>query len=793
MRSSDLSDDTLLIGNEMEASEAGTLPVGFNEAAYRRAFPDVALAIAAGERRSGLEHYLECGQHEGRLADLRYLNATSGGMVEIYGRQEAGECWVFAGWVARAWPLAETVTLNAVFERGTVSGVARVALAKRDDLPEEAAGFLATVPTAQGRLGPLLRLELHVRDRVARVTPGKTLRESQGRALTETAAAIAAAFPPSDSLAAVNELMCRRFVGEAYVDSYGYHVPSVGHFICGWVSNEWMATSKAPPEVTAVFEGGAVTGAAILNFYDRDDLQGRGLGFIVHLASAARDLGRLLTLRLRAGDAVVLGRPASTANLLAPDLVVAHFEGLIAGSDHGPERQQLRELIARVAHDGRDTIGTLSERILIDFDAVLACAPAGLVLIGWMLAQPGAIRALRLACTSNTFPIDLQRNIHWTERADVISSVGQENGFTDPSCGFIAYVPLPAHDGSVLHLEIETSSGEIGYKNLPSARLGGLAAIKRLLGEVDPQYADIDSLYDHVFGPAIAALSARRMATRPRVSRLVLGEPVLAPRFSMIIPLYGRIDFMEMQMALFANLGLGADVELIYVLDDPPKTRQTQMLAASLHARFKLPFTLLCLSANMGFAPATNIGLECARGTYVSFINSDVLPTTGDWLPRLAAHLEADPTLGVVGPVLLFEDGSVQHQGIFFKPLPQFANWWFPHHTRKGFRPPAPAGLQRQDAITGAAMLLRREQACACGGLDESFVIGDFEDTDLCFKLSQNALGAAIDLGVTMHHLERKSQTGSSSLWRSNLTLYNAWVHQRRWSDKIAALPRRPH
>jgi GT2 family glycosyltransferase len=775
----------------MEAFDEVAIPPGFDEAAYRRAFPDVAEAIEAGERRSGLEHYLECGQSEGRLSDLRYLNATSGGMVEVYGRNDAAECWVFAGWVARSWPSGETVTLTTVFERGMVKGVAHVALYTRDDLPGDAVGFVAAVPGAQGRLGPLRRLELQVRDATARVAPARDLRESQAKSLTAIAEAVAGSAPPGKTLATVRDLVRRRYVGEGYVDSYGYHVPSAGHFVCGWVSNEWIEFSKEAREITAQFEGGAFAGEAVLNFYDRDDLQGRGLGFIVHLAGSMRDLGRLQALRLRAGDAVVLGRPASNANMLAPETVAAHFQALIAASDHGPERNQLRDLIARVAHDGRDTVGDLAEPVFIDFDEVIFCAPAGIVLLGWILAQPGAIRALRLASTSAVFPIDLEKKIHWIDRADVIASVGQEHGFSDPACGFIAYVPLAGHDGGALHFEIETSSGEVGTKNLPPARLGGLAAIKRLLGEVDAQYQDIDSLYDHIFGPAVAALSARRLAERPRVSRLVLGQTLATPRFSVIVPLYGRIDFMEIQMALFANLGLGNDVELIYVLDDPPKTRQTQMLAASLHERFKLPFTLLCLSANMGFAPATNIGLDVARGTYVCFLNSDVLPTTGDWLPRLAVHLEADATLGVVGPVLLFEDGSVQHQGISFKALPQFARWWFPHHTRKGFRPSAPSGLQRQHAITGAAMLLRRTEARACGGFDEAFVIGDFEDTDLCFKLSQNGLAAAVDLGVTMHHLERKSQASSASLWRNNLTLYNAWVHQRRWAERIVALP--PH
>lgn len=790
MDSGDLSDNFFMLD---EGFDAASPPAGFDEAAYLRAFPDVAGAVASGGRRSGLEHYLDCGKREGRLSDLRYLNATSGGMVEFYGRHEASESLIIAGWVARSWSADDPVNLNATFERGSVAGLAHVALHARADLPSEAAGFVAAIGTLQRRLGKLTGLELQVGDSVARVAPMPDTRELQGKMLAEGALALASSCPPWRSAIAITELVRRRFVGEGFVDSYGYHVPSVGYFVWGWVSNEWVTFAKENGEITAQFEGGSVTGAYVLNFYEREDLRGRGLGYIVHLSTTQSDLGRLLTLGLRAGEAVVLGRPAATVDMLAPEKVVANFHPLIAGSDHGPARNKLLDLVARVAHDGRDTVASLSHRLFIEFDEVISCAPNGVVLVGWMLAHPGTISALRLSSASQAFAFDLDRHIHWIDRADVIDSMGQLHGFTDPSCGFIAYVPTPGHDGGVLHLEIETAAGEVGRKNLPPARLTGFSAIKRILGEIDVQYKDIDSLYDHIFGPAVASLNAARLAVRPRVGKLTLGPTIVSPRFSVIVPLYGRIDFMEMQMALFANLGLGSDVELIYVLDDPPKTRQTQMLAASLYARFKLPFTLLCLSANMGFAPANNIGLEAARGTYVCFINSDVLPTTGDWLPRLAAHLEADPALGVVAPVLLFEDGSVQHQGIFFKQLPQFGNWWFSHHTRKGFRPPAPVGLQPQNAITGAAMILRRRQALACGGFDEAFVIGDFEDTDLCFKLSQSALGAAVDPSVTMHHLERKSQTSSSSLWRINLTLYNAWIHQRRWAQKIAGLPHRWH
>ena len=91
-----------------------------------------------------------------------------------------------------------------------------------------------------------------------------------------------------------------------------------------------------------------------------------------------------------------------------------------------------------------------------------------------------------------------------------------------------------------------------------------------------------------------------------------------------------------------------------------------------------MPFKAVLLDPNVGFAPASNIGLAEARGRFIAFMNSDVFPGTLDWLERLSSHLAADPSIGVIGPVLLFEDGSVQHRGMFFSRLAEFGNWFFP-------------------------------------------------------------------------------------------------------------------
>jgi hypothetical protein len=44
-------------------------------------------------------------------------------------------------------------------------------------------------------------------------------------------------------------------------------------------------------------------------------------------------------------------------------------------------------------------------------------------------------------------------------------------------------------------------------------------------------------------------------------------------------------------------------------------------------------------------------------------------------------------------------------------------------------------------------------------------------------------------MGVEMYHLERKSQVAPGAGWRMNLTLYNAWVHQRRWFNPSVRHP----
>lgn len=562
-----------------------------------------------------------------------------------------------------------------------------------------------------------------------------------------------------------------------YIDFFGYLGAAGGWLLCGWITDQW--TDGLPVRATLQFDARDVPGDAACAFFSRSDLGQRGVGLLAFVPAEASPAGRFRGLVLEADDTLFRVEPTAASTVLDESELQARTGALLAASPPGPGRALLQAQLSRQGFAGRDTMADLSDQVRINIDESFFLPPAGLALAGWLAAAPGVVRSVRLRSGSAGTVIDASNSIR-VDREDVVDALVADGVLADRRCGFVAALPDSVSPGDPMYLEIETARGETGYALLPPQRLRGFAAMRRLLQLVDVRYADVAHAFDHVVGPAVRALNAERLAIPPQAAITDFGSLDTAPTYSVIVPLYGRVDFLESQMAMFSRHGC-AGHEFIYVLDNPDQTRETQQLAESVFARFGVPFRLVVLERNVGYGPANNIALAMVRAPVVCFLNSDVFPTSGDWLPRLAEHLARDDRLGAVGPLLLFEDGSVQHQGIVMEAQAQFGGWMFPDHPRKGWKPERRSGLSVCQAITGACMVMRTHQARTLNGFDEAYAIGDFEDTDLCLRLARSGLTCAVDLDVRLHHLERRSQVDTGQLWRTNLTLYNAWLHQRRW------------
>ena len=126
---------------------------------------------------------------------------------------------------------------------------------------------------------------------------------------------------------------------------------------------------------------------------------------------------------------------------------------------------------------------------------------------------------------------------------------------------------------------------------------------------------------------------------------------------------------------------------------------------------------------------------------------------------------------------------------MFFAP--DFRGRWLNHHFHKGLpRQYAPARIEREvPAVTGACLVLPTELFNQVGGFTEDYVIGDFEDSDLCLKIRASGRSIHYVPRAELYHFERRSISQSVDYMRGVACLYNGWLHQQRWLDAMLALP----
>lgn len=148
---------------------------------------------------------------------------------------------------------------------------------------------------------------------------------------------------------------------------------------------------------------------------------------------------------------------------------------------------------------------------------------------------------------------------------------------------------------------------------------------------------------------------------------------------------------------------------------------------------------------NEGFARATNQGMSKATGRFVLLLNPDTLVHPGA-LGNLVEYAGAHPKIGVLGPRVLNRDGSLQRQcrrsfptpwviftyysglASLFPKSPLFARYL------RGYEDASQP--QQVDAVSGAAMLIRRDADDQIGKFDETFFAYG-EDLDYCFRAKQ--------------------------------------------------------
>lgn len=166
------------------------------------------------------------------------------------------------------------------------------------------------------------------------------------------------------------------------------------------------------------------------------------------------------------------------------------------------------------------------------------------------------------------------------------------------------------------------------------------------------------------------------------------------------------------------------------------------------------------VEANFEFnwSKLNNLGIKHASGSVYIFLNNDTVVISPDWIERLCENALRND-IGVVGPMLLYEDSTIQHAGVVVG-LGGWADHVFkcanPIHYGTPFI--SPMVNRNVLAVTGACMAISKNTIKEIGLFDEAFIICG-SDVEMCIrahKLGKNNLFLA---QVQLYHLESKSRT----------------------------------
>ena len=165
------------------------------------------------------------------------------------------------------------------------------------------------------------------------------------------------------------------------------------------------------------------------------------------------------------------------------------------------------------------------------------------------------------------------------------------------------------------------------------------------------------------------------------------------------------------------------------------------------------------IKADMEFnwSKLNNFGVSHANGDVFIFLNNDTLVITEDWIERLSENAWRN-NIGVVGPLLLYPDETIQHAGVVVG-MGGWADHVYKNQPLQHYNTPYVSPLVSRNvlSVTGACIAVSRKTWDYVGPFDEEFVICG-SDVEYGIRAYEKGLFNRYDANVRLYHLESKSR-----------------------------------
>ena len=215
-----------------------------------------------------------------------------------------------------------------------------------------------------------------------------------------------------------------------------------------------------------------------------------------------------------------------------------------------------------------------------------------------------------------------------------------------------------------------------------------------------------------------------------------------SPLVSIIIPIYGQIDYTLRCLVSIAANTPHAAFEVI-VVDDCSPDDSFDVLSKVKGIR------LLRKEQNQGFIRSCNNGAKVAWGEYLYFLNNDTEVTAG-WMDELLRTFSEFPGTGLAGSKLIYPDGRLQEAGgIIWQ---DGSAWNFGRFQDPQL--PVYNYAREVDYCSGASIMVPKALFNELGGFDEHYLPAYCEDSDLALKIREKGYRVIYQPLSTVIHFE---------------------------------------
>lgn len=227
------------------------------------------------------------------------------------------------------------------------------------------------------------------------------------------------------------------------------------------------------------------------------------------------------------------------------------------------------------------------------------------------------------------------------------------------------------------------------------------------------------------------------------------------PLVSIIIPMKDKAELTQKCVESILNKSSYKNYEIL-LLNNRSEENETLLWLEKI-SRTDSRIRVIEADIDFNWSKLNNLGIQNAGGEVYILLNNDTLVITRDWIERLCENaLRGD--IGAVGPMLLHEDGTIQHAGV----VVGMGGW--ADHIFKGMRPVhcgtphvSPVINRNVMAVTGACMAVSKRFIEKIGPFDERLVICG-SDVEICIRAYEAGLRNLYAANVQLYHLESQSR-----------------------------------